>query len=567
MGKSRKIFIHSFYEGNHFAFIVGVVFTFFRSAVYIAISMSLGVMTDAMINPETESIAGYIIPMLFLIVLDCFFSLGVFLCKSHFIHQTLCQFKNLVFSKMVNKSFRAFYKENTARYLSVFSNDMKSIEDNYLNNMFLLIYQVIVFILALFFVFWINYRLALFLIVFGSISLLFSGKLSKKVAVLEKNVSDENESFMAEVNDLVSGFSVLKSFKIEKEAQKIFGNKNRVIEEKKRVRRLWDGSLEVVGDAFGFLMQIGAFLYGAYLVLLGQCTAGSVLSIVSLSNYIFQPVSYVPQLMGAFKAADKLFDKIIDVVSENSNEHSGVQIHCADNIVLSDVCFSYDDTNEVLHHISCAFEKGKKYAIIGDSGSGKSTMLNLLMGAFDQYRGSVKVDETEMKDIDSDSLFDEISLIDQNVFLFDASIKDNITMFKDVEEDKLMDAIQKAGLSELVENKGLDFVCGENGNNLSGGEKQRISIARSLIKGAPVLLLDEITSALDEKTAHAVNQEIVSLKDKMCIEITHRLDESILKQYDKLLILRDGRIEETGTFDELYNEKKYFYSLYTVSKE
>lgn len=566
MKNRRKEYIHSFYEKNHVAFIGGIIFTFLRSAVYILISTSLGFMVDAMINPETESITGYLVPMMLLIVLSTIFSLCVFLCKSRFIHQALRQFKNLVFSKMVNKSFRAFSKENTARYLSVFSNDMKSIEDNYLNNIFLLVYYATVFTFSLIFVFAINYRLALFLIIIGSVSLLFSGKLSQKVAVLEKNVSDENESFMAEVNDLVSGFSVLKSFKIEKETKKIFDNENQILEEKKRSRRFWSGSLEVAGDSFGFLMQIGTFLYGAYLVLQGQCTAGSVLSIVSLSSYIFQPVSYVPQLMGAFKAAGKLFDKIIDVVSENSDEQNGVEIHRADNIVLNDVSFSYDDTNEVLHHISCTFEKGKKYAIIGDSGSGKSTMLNLLMGAFDNYHGSLKVDETEMKDINSDSLFDEVSLIDQNVFLFDASIKDNITMFKDVEEEKLMDAIQKAGLSELVKNKGLDFVCGENGNNLSGGEKQRISIARSLIKGAPVLLLDEITSALDEKTAHAINQEIVSLKDKLCIEITHRLDESILKQYDKLLVLRNGRIEETGTFDELYNEKKYFYSLYTVSK-
>lgn len=566
MKNRRKEYIHSFYEKNHVAFIGGIIFTFLRSAVFILISTSLGFMVDAMINPETESITGYLVPMMLLIVLSTIFSLCVFLCKSRFIHQALRQFKNLVFSKMVNKSFRAFSKENTARYLSVFSNDMKSIEDNYLNNIFLLVYYATVFTFSLIFVFAINYRLALFLIIIGSVSLLFSGKLSQKVAVLEKNVSDENESFMAEVNDLVSGFSVLKSFKIEKETKKIFDNENQILEEKKRSRRFWSGSLEVAGDSFGFLMQIGTFLYGAYLVLQGQCTAGSVLSIVSLSSYIFQPVSYVPQLMGAFKAAGKLFDKIIDVVSENSDEQNGVEIHRADNIVLNDVSFSYDDTNEVLHHISCTFEKGKKYAIIGDSGSGKSTMLNLLMGAFDNYHGSLKVDETEMKDINSDSLFDEVSLIDQNVFLFDASIKDNITMFKDVEEEKLMDAIQKAGLSELVKNKGLDFVCGENGNNLSGGEKQRISIARSLIKGAPVLLLDEITSALDEKTAHAINQEIVSLKDKLCIEITHRLDESILKQYDKLLVLRNGRIEETGTFDELYNEKKYFYSLYTVSK-
>ena len=217
MKNRRKEYIHSFYENNHFAFIGGIIFTFLRSAIYIFISTSLGIMVDAMINPETESITGYLVPMMLLIVLSTIFSLCVFLCKSRFIHQALRQFKNLVFSKMVNKSFRAFYKENTARYLSVFSNDMKSIEDNYLNNIFLLVYYATVFTFSLIFVFAINYRLALFLIIIGSVSLLFSGKLSQKVAVLEKNVSDENESFMAEVNDLVSGFSVLKSFKIEKE--------------------------------------------------------------------------------------------------------------------------------------------------------------------------------------------------------------------------------------------------------------------------------------------------------------------------------------------------------------
>ena len=371
MKNRRKEYIHAFYENNHVAFIGGIIFTFLRSAVYILISTSFGIMVDAMINPEIESITGYLVPMMLLIVLSTIFSLCVFLCKSRFIHQALRQFKNLVFSKMVNKSFRAFSKENTARYLSVFSNDMKSIEDNYLNNIFLLVYYATVFTFSLIFVFAINYRLALFLIIIGSVSLLFSGKLSQKVAVLEKNVSDENESFMAEVNDLVSGFSVLKSFKIEKETKKIFDNENQILEEKKRSRRFWSGSLEVAGDSFGFLMQIGTFLYGAYLVLQGQCTAGSVLSIVSLSSYIFQPVSYVPQLMGAFKAAGKLFDKIIDVVSENNDAQDGVEIQSADNIVLDDVSFSYDGNNEVLHHISCTFEKGKKYAIIGDSGSGK----------------------------------------------------------------------------------------------------------------------------------------------------------------------------------------------------
>lgn len=447
MKNRRKEYIHAIFEHNHISFISGVVFTFLRSLMYITNSYLFGVILDMIINPGEQSIWTVIIPCEAAVLLSCISNLLVYYFKSRFIHKGIGQLKDTIYSKLTKKSFRAFSKENTARYLSLFSNDIKSIEDNFLNNIFLLLYYVTAFIFAFIAVFYVNYRLALFLIIVGVISLLVSSKMSNRLAVLEKNVSDENETFMAKVKDLISGFSIIKSYKVENEGKRLFSSENKVVENKKRSRRFCEGALASAGDFFGFLMQDGVILYGWYLIWNGKCSVGDAMAVVSLSNYIFQPVSYVPQLMGAFRAAGKLFDKIIDVVSENSDEQNGVEIHRADNIVLNDVSFSYDDTNEVLHHISCTFEKGKKYAIIGDSGSGKSTMLNLLMGAFDNYHGSLKVDETEMKDINSDSLFDEVSLIDQNVFLFDASIKDNITMFKDVEEEKLMDAIQKAGLS------------------------------------------------------------------------------------------------------------------------
>lgn len=172
----------------------------------------------------------------------------------------------------------------------------------------------------------------------------------------------------------------------------------------------------------------------------------------------------------------------------------------------------------------------------------------------------------EIKEVSSASLYDIVSIIQQNVFIFNASIRDNITMFHEFPKKEVDRAIELSGLSKLIAERGEDYLCGENGNGLSGGEKQRISIARSLLKKSQVLLVDEATAALDTATAYQVSNSILDLNDMTRIVVTHSLDAALLKRYDCIMALKGGRIEESGTFDELMNQKNYFYSLFTVSQ-
>ena len=236
------------------------------------------------------------------------------------------------------------------------------------------------------------------------------------------------------------------------------------------------------------------------------------------------------------------------------------------SISLKNVSFSYEEGKEILHDVSVDFEAGKSYAIVGSSGSGKSTLLNLILsgacGA--KYSGSISWDDTDLKDSSSDSLFDQVASIQQNVFVFNSSIRDNITMFRDFPEEKVKQAEMRANLGELLKERGEDYLCGENGSGLSGGEKQRISIARSLLKDSSVLLADEITSALDSQTAYKVSSDILDLTGLTRIVVTHSLDEKLMKKYDRILVMKNGRIEEQGTFDELMAGRKYFHALFTV---
>ena len=233
---------------------------------------------------------------------------------------------------------------------------------------------------------------------------------------------------------------------------------------------------------------------------------------------------------------------------------------------MKDVSVSIGNKN-VLHHLNFEFEIGKKYVVVGSSGAGKSTLINTIMGGFSPVQGAVLFDGIDSREIQPESLFQVMALVQQSVFVFRDTIRNNITLFKEFDEEKLKKAADQAGLRELIDKRGLNDSCGENGNKLSGGERQRIAIARALLRGSQVLLLDEATAALDNQTSYAVIDAVLSMKEMTEIIVTHRLEEKLLYQYDEILVMHAGEIVEKGTFQELMQKKGFFYSLYVVSKE
>ena len=219
----------------------------------------------------------------------------------------------------------------------------------------------------------------------------------------------------------------------------------------------------------------------------------------------------------------------------------------------------------MLKDLDVQFDAGKSYAIVGGSGSGKSTLLNLLMGSSSNYQGEICIDGVSIKNIESESLYQLMTSVQQNVFVFNDTIRNNVTMFHEFPDKEVTLALERSGLSEFIEKHGEEFVCGENGANLSGGERQRISIARALLRKSPILLVDEATAALDAATARAVSFSILNLVGMTRIVVTHRLEEAILRRYDKILVMKNGTICEQGNFDTLMQQKGQFYSLFQIA--
>ena len=488
--------------------------------------------------------------------------------EPRFIEKSMRQYKDFAFQKLTEKSISSFRAESTAAYLSALTNDAASIEADDLSQLLSVITKAVTFFGALAMMLWYSPLMTAIAAGVTVLPLIASLLTGGQLQAAEKRVSDQNRDFTAALSDCLGGFSVVKTFRAEKEIFRLFAESNRALEQEKFSRRRLKALVGMIGATTGSIAQLGVFLAGAYLALSGRgLTAGAVILFVNLMNFMIEPVAELPALLAARKAARGLIAKLADALEQDETQPDGVHIvPLTRELRLENVRFSYDGETEILRGVSAVFEAGKAYAIVGASGSGKSTLLNLLTTPGMAYAGKILLDGTELRTASPESLYETVSVIQQNVFVFNASIRDNITMFRSFPSEELAQAVRRAQLESLLADRGEGYLCGENGSGLSGGEKQRISIARSLLKHASVLLADEATAALDAQTAHQVTDDILSLTGVTRIVVTHTLEQAALRRYDGILVLKDGRIAESGSFDELMEQKGYFYALYTVSQ-
>ena len=488
--------------------------------------------------------------------------------QPRFLERAMRQYKDFAFKKLIGKSISSFRDESAAGYLSALTNDAASIETNYLAQMLAMITKAVTFIGALLLM--CRYSLLMTAIAAGLtvLPLIASLLTGNRLQAVESRVSERNGEFTAALSDCLAGFTVVKNFRAEREIFRLFAQSNKALEHEKFTGRRIKTLVGMIGAVTGIFAQLGVFIAGVYLSMKGgSMTPGAVVLFVNLMNFIISPIAELPGLLACRKAALGLVDKLAAALERSSSREGSETLNKLEHgIRLENVSFAYEPGKTVLHGINAEFEAGKAYALVGGSGSGKSTLLNLLMAAETNYSGHILADGIELSDISTESLYGTMAAIQQNVFVFNASIKDNVSMFRDFPKTEMDEAIARAHLGALIRERGEDYLCGENGSGLSGGEKQRISIARSLLKKSSVLLADEVTAALDAQTAHRVSSDILDLQGITRIVVTHTLEESLLRRYDKIFVLRGGRIEEAGSFADLMANKGYFYALFTVAQ-
>ena len=483
--------------------------------------------------------------------------------------QTLStSYKDLLFAKILRNNSRMVSELGSGQFLSKLSNDLKSIEENYFDFYITLIDIGISFVGAIVLMLWYSPVLTMVAIALSILPLLVSIPASKEITRTEKNLSKENADFMEFMRDTLSGYSVIKNFQAEFELENRFHEENVKIEKAKFLRRFAEENINLLSTAASVVMRLGVFLFGAWLSLSNShVTPGIVLVFLQLLTFIITPIEKIPSLFANRKAARSLIAQTEELFYEKPDEQEKLEINTLKSAIeVQNLSFSYENTEKALQAVSLTFHAGKKYAIVGASGSGKSTLFKLLTKYSSDYDGNILFDGIDLRNITYSSLSQIISVVQQNVFVFHDSIYNNICLYKSIPEEKIDYVIQKSGLSSLIQQKGKNFSCGANGNKLSGGEKQRISIARALLRNASILLMDEASSALDEKTADEIMHSILDMPGTTSLVITHRLNSTLLKKYDGICVLHHGKIIEFGPFDELMKNKGLLYSLVLLSQ-
>lgn len=549
------------------SFYTFMIFNILVPLTNIAFAYSIKIIIDSGISQNEDALTQAVLIGAIVIFIYASLNFISLRLRNKLVRQIMSRYKNKVFKSILDRDYREFSKEKSGKFISILTENMKKIEQDYLHQYFNISKNISLMIFSLVAMFIGNWFLTLLVIIASIIPMMISGFIGQKSASLQNSSMIADQKYLAKVKDILAGFLVIKSFNVKKTIRQDYKNESEKLDEIYFIKGKFDVLSNVISQLSGMIVFLVAFGGGMYLVFGGHTTIGSVTAIVQLVNFVVMPLNEIGMGMSKFREGQATLNsfEVKDVIELQTGK---TKEYFDDVISFSNVDFSYPNAEEkIFNNLSLQIKKGEKIAIVGMSGSGKSTLLNLLLRFYDVTSGYISIDNQDLQAISAESLYNLMTIVQQDVYIFDDTLKANITLSQSFTEDDIKKAVQQSGLeSYILENElGLQTSCGENGSNLSGGERQRLSIARALIRKTPILLLDEATSSLDNKVTTEIENSILEIQDLTVLVVTHKLNKSMLKKYNRILFMKNGVIVEDGSFDNLMDRKGEFYKLVELS--
>ena len=549
------------------SFYTFMIFNILVPLTNIAFAYSIKIIIDSGMSQNREALTQAILIGAIVIFIYASLNFISLRLRNKLVRQIMSRYKNKVFKSILDSDYREFSKEKSGKFISILTENMKKIEQYYLHQYFNISKNISLMIFSLVAMFIGNWFLTLLVIIASIIPMMISGFIGQKSASLQNSSMIADQKYLAKVKDILAGFLVIKSFNVKDAICEDYSHESEKLDEIYFIKGKFDVLAYVISQLSGMIVFLVAFGGGMYLVFNGSTTIGSVTAIVQLVNFVVMPLNEVGMGISKFREGQATLDafEVKDVTELQTGQ---TKEYFDDVISFSNIDFSYPNTEEkIFNHLSLKIQKGEKIAIVGMSGSGKSTLLNLLLRFYDVTSGHISIDNIDLQAISAGSLYNLMTIVQQDVYIFDDTLKANITLSQSFTEDDIKKAVQQSGLeSYILENElGLQTLCGENGSNLSGGERQRLSIARALIRKTPILLLDEATSSLDNKVTTEIENSILEIQDLTVLVVTHKLNKSMLKKYNRILFMKNGVIVEDGSFSDLMVRRGEFYKLFELS--
>ena len=558
------------YIGNYkylmlFSIILAVVSVLFNLYIPVIIGYAIDCI-KGFNNVDFHSMFGYLIKAGVIAIITAIITWIMNVINNRVTYHVVRDVRNDAFKKIQILPFSYLDSHSNGDILSRVVADADQFADGLLMGFTQLFTGIVTIVGTFVFMIMINYKIALLVVLFTPLSLLVANFISKRTYHMFKKQSETSAVQTSFIDEIIGNQKVVHAFVHEKEAIDRFDKINDDLE-KYSLRATFFSSITNPSTRFvNNLIYAGVGLSGAFIVLAGKLTVGSLSCLLSYANQFAKPFNeisgVITELQNAFACADRLFE-LIEEQPQIPDKEDAIAIDGADgNIQLENVCFSYTPDKKLIQNFNLSVSSGQRVAIVGPTGCGKTTLINLLMRFYDVTSGSIKVEGTDIRNITRKSLRENYGMVLQDTWLKSGTVKDNIIMGKpDATDEEIINAAKESHAHSFIKRlpNGYDTQISEEGGNLSQGQKQLLCITRIMLALPPMLILDEATSSIDTRTELKVQDAFARLmRGRTSFIVAHRL--STIKDADIILVMNNGNIVEQGTHKELL-EKDGFYSV------
>lgn len=460
------------------------------------------------------------------------------------------------FSHLMKLRVNYFNNTNYAETLNNINmdiNQMTSVADS---SVFFVITQAFSMTGGIIGLFIIDFRMTILVLLFIPIKCVVMKYFAKKQKQIMDEFIKKNQKYAKWFGDTVGGVREVKLFNIlDRKHEEFDQNQKDIIEKQKQMNML--GQWNTITDSL-MVQFLSTLLYilGANLVFDLQLSVGSVFAFITYSSYVTGPISAILNigyLLSGIIPSTKRYYAFMDLEEETDNGETAAL--CPDDLKLQQVSFAYEKEKYVLKDVDILFAKGSKTAIIGRNGSGKTTIINLLTRMYEPTSGKIMLGTEDISELPLPEYRNMVSVVSQQIYLFNDTIRNNICLYKRVDDVIVEEACKDSGLEDFIKEVSLDYVVGQNGAMLSGGQKQKLALARALIHDKPIVIFDEATSNTDAYSEQQINGLLdTKLKEKTVIVITHK--KEILNKVDQIVVLKEGVVIDNGTYDELVGKNE-----------
>lgn len=487
------------------------------------------------------------------------------------VRKTMAEIRLKTFEHMEDLKVENFEKHHTGDLISRMTNDVEIIQQIYINQIPTLIFALIHGLVAIISMFIMEWHLALIAIAIGLISVFISTTFSKSIRKASDEVQIQYGSTTERLIDIIDGFQIIKMFDIKEKIYNKYNEKDKLLNLALMKNGRLNIMLEVINNFYGDFKNIGLLSLGLYMSIKGGMDIGTIAAIIHLqgnASFLLENIgSFIAGIQGSMSGASRVFELLNrETETEKEKTYDESKDTSPLSIEMKDVYFSYDDERNVLNSINIAVKKGERVALVGTSGSGKSTIIKLLMRFYNKKKGEIYINGRSLDNMSLEKLRNYIGYVPQDSYLFYGTIEENIRYGNiNATKEDIIEVAKAAYAHDFIMSlpQGYDTMVGEMGGNISGGQRQRIAIARALLKDAPILLLDEATSSLDSESEQLVQKALDRLMEgRTTIAVAHRL--ATIKTADRIYVLQSGEIIEEGNNEELLLKDGIYRRLYDL---